>query len=616
MTPDNLQQAWQAQSSQTRVTIDADLLRKEVERNQRDFGATIFRRDVLEVGMGIVMFPVWLYLGAKFALPWTWYLTAPALLWVAGFFLVDRIRHKRKPLAPGAPLLQTVQESLAQVEHQIWLLRNVFWWYLLPLALPMLAFFVHVTLLTFRQWLPALAFGGFLLVFLVVVNASIYFLNQRAVRRQLEPRRQELFALRAGLVDEAVAELPATNLDLIGDAPGNSRRWLILAALGAVIVAVVVVVIAAAGRFFDSKFDRPPEVEGPAGSILGALVSEQRQQKHLVGLAAMVTVDGQVRATAASGERKKGSGVAVGIGDRWHLGGVTQTINATMIARLVEAGRMHWTDTVGDIFSDVTVHEDWRPVTLRQLLTDTAGAPANFPAHVLRQRPPLGPECTQARRNAVLEVIADKKIGDPDHPFASNVGHTMAAAMAEQVTGENWETLIKREVFEPLGITDAGFGPPASSDESLEQPRGHRRALLGKMAADDKADNTLIMAPSGGVHMTLRDLCTFANEHLQGELGSGKLLAHDTYQLLHTPEWGSHGFGWIKRQPSAKTLPMMYWTYGSNTLWYAFVAFLPGTKAVIAVTANDGDLEQAGQAALEIVNAGERISSPNSETSP
>jgi len=49
MEPDKYQQAWQARTSQVRVTIDADLLLKEVQRNQRDFRATIFRRDVVEV---------------------------------------------------------------------------------------------------------------------------------------------------------------------------------------------------------------------------------------------------------------------------------------------------------------------------------------------------------------------------------------------------------------------------------------------------------------------------------------------------------------------------------------------------------------------------------------
>ena len=50
-----------------------------------------------------------------------------------------------------------------------------------------------------------------------------------------------------------------------------------------------------------------------------------RKEKNLVGLAAMVMVDGQVEAAAAHGERKKGSGVPLEIGDRWHLGGITKS---------------------------------------------------------------------------------------------------------------------------------------------------------------------------------------------------------------------------------------------------------------------------------------------------
>ena len=54
------------------------------------------------------------------------------------------------------------------------------------------------------------------------------------------------------------------------------------------------------------------------------------------------------------------------------------------------------------------------------------------------------------------------------------------------------------------------------------------------------------MGPSGIVHMTLRDLCTFASEHLRGELGKGKLLSAETYKLLHTPELDQHACGWVE----------------------------------------------------------------------
>jgi hypothetical protein len=205
MNPDNFKQTWKTQSSQTRLTIDADLLLKVVRRNQRNFAATIFWRDVREVGISLLMVPLWIYLGVKHSSPWTWYLTVPALLWIAGYMLADRMRHKRQTPEPGEPLRQRVETSLAQVEHQIWLLRNVIWWYLLPLAISILAFVGQVTWQARAGgWWTALAMTGMVTV-VVIVFAGVYWLNQYAVRSELGPRRQELEALLMSLNDETPA---------------------------------------------------------------------------------------------------------------------------------------------------------------------------------------------------------------------------------------------------------------------------------------------------------------------------------------------------------------------------------------------------------------------------
>jgi hypothetical protein len=208
MDPDKYQQAWQTQASQTRVTIAADLLRNEVQRNQKDFQLTILLRDIREVGVSLLMIPVWFFLGAMWSLPWSWYLTVLALVWVAGFILVDRMHARRQSCEPGGPLVESVQGSLAEVEHQIWLLRNIFWWYLLPPSISILAFFADVTWSAWvpsESWMDALVQAASFVVLCAVLFAVygfIYFLNQYAVRRQLEPRRQELLALLASLKDE------------------------------------------------------------------------------------------------------------------------------------------------------------------------------------------------------------------------------------------------------------------------------------------------------------------------------------------------------------------------------------------------------------------------------
>jgi CubicO group peptidase (beta-lactamase class C family) len=117
-----------------------------------------------------------------------------------------------------------------------------------------------------------------------------------------------------------------------------------------------------------------------------------------------------------------------------------------MIARLVESGQMQWSDSVGERFPDASIHEDWKPVTLRQLLTHTSGAPADFSFQVMLKQPALGPECTDARRKAVMDVLAAKPASPPGKKHAySNVGYTIAGAMAETATGVSWEVLVKRE---------------------------------------------------------------------------------------------------------------------------------------------------------------------------
>jgi CubicO group peptidase (beta-lactamase class C family) len=741
MEPDNYQQAWRAQSSQTSVTVDADLLLKEVQRNQRQFRAMIFWRDFREVGVALVMLPLWFYLGVTFSLPWTWYLTVPALLWVIGFFLADRMRHPQKPSEPGETLLGNVKESLTQVEHQIWLLRNVFWWYLLPFTISVLAFFAHVSWLTFEEWFAALGFATFLFIFDLAMDYFIYWLNQYAVRIQLEPRREELLALVTSLGDETTSEVsgeypkrmatPASVERARSDAVAAAKsaalmvhrvvKWFALGslifalcvtillligrALGAIdsgslpgyliycvvnlllawgiykakppgaelgtmeaavaefkFIALVVVIvfvmcltppalafggfdsgylmycivtsllalgiyransilrasvmlllavlafIALAGgafHFFHSSYQGTARSDGPAGASLAGLVTDLRKEHKLVGLAAMVMVDENVVACAADGERKKGSGVPIELGDRWHLGSITKSVTATMIARLVESGQMKWTDTVGERFAGASIHEDWKPVTLQQLLTHTSGAPANFSKSVMLKYPEFNLEWTKERRKAVIDVIAKKPAHPPGKKFAySNVGYTIAGAMAESATGTSWEELVKREVFQPLELTGAGFGPPKSPSATLDQPRGHNTVFGWKVSAMDDDDNTPIIGPAGIVHMTLRDLCMFATEHLRGELGTGKLLDAETYKRLHTPKLQNYAYGWVVKQPTSEIPHTVYWHNGSNTMWYALVVFIPEKNMVVAVTSNDGDIEKAEAAAWEIVKAG------------
>ena len=199
MNFEDFQKAWQAQNAGATVTINADALLKEVQRNRRNFGATIFWRDVREVAACLFMTVFFLSCGIR-QRDWSLDFLALCCLAVGVFFVADRvIQHRKRPMKHDS-LQDCLAESLREVRHQIWLLKNIFWWYLLPILVGIGAV-VGSKLWQQRHQVLTSLLGAAVIYLLVygLVYAGVYWLNQYAVRKHLEPRRQELEALLASL---------------------------------------------------------------------------------------------------------------------------------------------------------------------------------------------------------------------------------------------------------------------------------------------------------------------------------------------------------------------------------------------------------------------------------
>jgi hypothetical protein len=194
MNFEELQEAWQSQDTGAKVTIRADALLKEVRRKQKQFRATILWRDVREVG--VAAFMTWLFLHwAIRDREWSLYLLALACFGVGTFMLADRwLQRKKRPITNDS-VRACIEASLVQVNHQIWQLKNVFWWYLLPIQVGLAALIGSVL---WQARLAGLAVIMGLTAYALVcalVCWGVYKLNQSAVRKGLEPRRQELETL-------------------------------------------------------------------------------------------------------------------------------------------------------------------------------------------------------------------------------------------------------------------------------------------------------------------------------------------------------------------------------------------------------------------------------------
>ena len=196
MSFDELQSKWKSHDHGVGARLDPAALLKDVQREQRKLDAILLRRDFNEIGVGLVMavFFFWRIVAHG---EWVWISTALACMFVGIFLFVDRrVQSRRHPPAEGT-LLSCLQNSLVQVEHQIWLLQNVFWWYLLPLGLGIAPLVILPTWqIRDAGLLPYLAMAVAVAVCLGIYW-GIYRLNQQAVKKCLEPRRAELVQLLA-----------------------------------------------------------------------------------------------------------------------------------------------------------------------------------------------------------------------------------------------------------------------------------------------------------------------------------------------------------------------------------------------------------------------------------
>src|SRR4029077_15544102 len=93
-------------------------------------------------------------------------------------------------------------------------------------------------------------------------------------------------------------------------------------------------------------------------------LKEVRAQGGSPALGAGLVQGSQPPQIWVDGERAAGSGIAVTEDDLWHLGSITKSRTATLIARLIDAGERRWDDTVGEMLGDVApnMNAAYRPV--------------------------------------------------------------------------------------------------------------------------------------------------------------------------------------------------------------------------------------------------------------
>ena len=352
-------------------------------------------------------------------------------------------------------------------------------------------------------------------------------------------------------------------------------------------------------------FLKPATARAEGDLALRATLDEVRARHDVPALwAGRFHADGR-RVFAVSGVRKHGEVDPARLDDLVHLGSCTKAMTAVMVARRCSRETLTFDTTLAELFPSVGTGDGgtlaasaWGEVTVDELLRHTSGAPANPDWWALHRAHPGDPV---AARRALLEwLLSQERPAEPGFLY-SNVGYALLGHIVESIDGKPWETLVSDEVFQPLGLTTAAFGP--LPPDGATGAWGH--VVRDGVTEPVRIDNPPPLGPAGRVHVAIGEWSRFAlaftadgDNTDRARLG---VSPRDWARLLEPRDGGNYAGGWVLHDRAWGGGRVLSHS-GSNTTWHCVAWVAPGRDFCLLGATNTG-APAAGKACDEAVSA-------------
>jgi methyl acetate hydrolase len=168
-----------------------------------------------------------------------------------------------------------------------------------------------------------------------------------------------------------------------------------------------------------------------------------------------------------------------------------------------------------------------RPITLRHLLTHTAGFGYDiFNADILRHMERHGLPNIITCRRAALETPL---VADPGDCWEYGIGIDWAGLAVEAVTGQRLEEVLRERILGPLGMSDTAFR--IGTDQRARLAAMHARGADGSLSVIpfEVPQNPEFHMGGGGLYGTAPDYLRFCRMVLNGgTLDGARILSPET----------------------------------------------------------------------------------------
>jgi CubicO group peptidase (beta-lactamase class C family) len=220
----------------------------------------------------------------------------------------------------------------------------------------------------------------------------------------------------------------------------------------------------------------------------------------------------------------------------FRMGSVSKTVVATAVMQLVQSGQVDLDRPVTD-YTDVELPAPFgTPVTLRHLLTHTAGFEEAYANMFLAAGTP-------APLRETVTAAPPEQIYEPGtSPAYSNYSYALAAYVVEYVTGRDAAEYLQKEVLQASGMSTASFAQPLPEHPNAElaqvYPGRHHEPIPFELVGP---------WPPGSLSASAADMGAFMLAQLDTD-GSA-LLDRPTLALMHSPALGEDQLGGLAAGP-------------------------------------------------------------------
>ena len=258
---------------------------------------------------------------------------------------------------------------------------------------------------------------------------------------------------------------------------------------------------------------------------LDGLAPYALRQGNLAGLVVSVVKDGEVLLEKGYGYADIAGGVAMDPQRTVvRVASISKTFTATAVMQLVEQRKVDLDRDINDYLDFEIPPTFGKPITLRNLLTHTAGF--EEPSYI-RYDPP------RSLRDHMLRV-PDRIYPPGEIPAYSNYGLNLAGYVVERVAGEPFTDHVEKHVLGAIGMEHSSFRMTLPERLAALESRTYLLASDPPFSWDVVRQIAPTEAPAGGLATTAHDMTRFMLAHLQGgRVGDSELLREQTLQLMH-----------------------------------------------------------------------------------